>query len=620
MKRLLLLLAACAAAGLLAAWPAGGAELSPELLWAQESLGADEELPVIVHFAEQAELKKFKVLDRRTRRARIVRALRARAEASQRAALALLRVRGARRVRELWAANALAATVKVGALGELARLPGVKRLRYDAAIPAPEVQPAAAGAVEWNVAAIRAPELWALGWRGQGVVVATMDTGVDAAHPDLAAAWRGGAGGWYDPNGQHATPYDADGHGTQAMGLLVGADWGGTAIGAAPEAKWIAAKIYNDQGYATLSNIHLSFQWALDPDGDPDTDDAPDVVSNSWGFSQHADECLAEFQEDVRALSAAGIAVVFPAGNEGPEPYTSVSPANYPESLAVGAIDEALVVAGFSGRGPSACGEAIYPHLVAPGVNVRTADLTFGGLLPDSYAYVSGTSFAAPQLAGAVALLLSANPGASCARIAQALKLAAADLGPPGPDNDYGWGLADVVAAHQALQEEEPPPPPPGPECPDADGDGFPCEEGCGGPADCDDTDASVYPGAPEVKHDGIDQDCNGHDLTIEVIKADYDARRRLLRVAATSGLNAAAALELAGFGPMRWDGRRRQWTISVRGVAADPGQVVVSGPEGSETSPTTLIGSRPQRLLRAAAQQRRELRARQRAALVRGR
>jgi bacillopeptidase F len=102
-----------------------------------------------------------------------------------------------------------------------------------------------------------------------------MDTGVDYLHPDLADKWRGGANSWYDPNGEHATPYDANGHGTGVMGILVGGTAGGTAIGVAPGAQWIAVKLFDDTGEASESDIHLGLQWFLDPDGNPDTDDVP---------------------------------------------------------------------------------------------------------------------------------------------------------------------------------------------------------------------------------------------------------------------------------------------------------------------------------------------------------
>ena len=210
-------------------------------------------------------------------------------------------------------------------------------------------------AAQWNLNSIRGPELWNLGYTGAGVVVANMDTGVDANHPDLAGKWRGGSNSWYDPNGEHDTPYDADGHGTRVMGIIVGGDNGGSAIGVAPDSTWIAVKIFNDKGQASYSAVHEGFQWLLDPDGDPDTDDSPDVVNNSWGLDESLNECVTEFEADVQALRTSGIAVVFSAGNSGPYPSSSLSPANYPESFAVGAVDETMTIAPFSSRGPSAC-------------------------------------------------------------------------------------------------------------------------------------------------------------------------------------------------------------------------------------------------------------------------
>lgn len=88
---------------------------------------------------------------------------------------------------------------------------------------------------------------------------------MDALHPDLAASWRSGPNSWFDPNGEHSTPYDANGHGTQTMSLMAGGDFGGTAIGVAPGAWWIAVKIFNDADVASLSVIHQGFQWLLDP-------------------------------------------------------------------------------------------------------------------------------------------------------------------------------------------------------------------------------------------------------------------------------------------------------------------------------------------------------------------
>ena len=188
----------------------------------------------------------------------------------------------------------------------------------------------------------------------------------------------------------------------------------------------------------------------LDPDGNPGTDDAPDVVNNSWGLSA-GNACLAEFEPDVAALKAAGIAVVFAAGNDGPASASSASPANYDGSFSVGAVDNTDTIEFSSSRGPSACAGSLFPSVTAPGVGIRTSDLTFGGVIPDAYATVSGTSFAAPHVAGAMALLLSAFPGTAVADLEAAIARSAVDLGAAGPDNVYGNGLVDVAAAYQRL-------------------------------------------------------------------------------------------------------------------------------------------------------------------------
>jgi bacillopeptidase F len=197
--------------------------------------------------------------------------------------------------------------------------------------------------------------------------------------------------------------------------------------------------------------MHTGYQWLLDPDGNPGTDDGPDIVNCSWSLDA-AGVCNTEFEADVAALRAAGIAVVFSAGNFGSTPSTSVSPANNTGSMAVGAVDTLENVASFSSRGPSACDASTYPHLSAPGVLLYTADLTLGGAFPNSWVTVpGGTSFAAPHVSGALALLKSAHPSASLDELEDALLSGAKDLGPVGPDNDAGWGLLDVETSHEIL-------------------------------------------------------------------------------------------------------------------------------------------------------------------------
>jgi subtilisin family serine protease len=414
-----------------------------------DAVGQDEMVKAIVVLKSQADLTGVRGLARKNRPGAAARILRARAGLTQRSLRSLLKLRQAQglvsAIEPLWIVNAIAVTATPAVISELAAHQDVREIRPDVAVPAPQTSATATPApAETNVARVNAPALWDLGYRGQGIVVANMDTGVDVTHPDLASRWRGGTNSWYDPNGEHpTTPTDVSGHGTWTMGVMVGGDAGGSSVGVAPDATWIAVKIFNDRGTATSTGIHQGFQWLLDPDGNPATADAPDVVNNSWAMS--ASGCVLDFQPDLASLRTAGILPVFAAGNYGPLSGTSSSPANNPEAFAVGATDDADVLYPYSSRGPSACGQPVYPQLVAPGVGIHTTDLY--GL----YADPTGTSVAAPHVAGALALLLQAFPGLSADRQAAALESSAADLGAAGADNNYGDGRLDALAAYQWL-------------------------------------------------------------------------------------------------------------------------------------------------------------------------
>ncbi len=371
----------------------------------------------------------------------------------------------------LWIINGIAARVPVASLNGLAHRAGVDVVYLNEMVELPP-EPVSTGAPGnppldyWNISEIRATDLWALGYYGTGVVVATMDTGVDALHADIGPKWRGGSNSWYDPNGQHATPFDASGHGTGVMGLIIGGNAGGFDIGVAPGAQWVSVKIFDDRGRSRYSRIHQGFQWLLDPDGNESSDDAPDIVNSSWVLQSTQDQCVGEFAPDIAALRSAGIAVVFSAGNSGPDSDTSMEPANNPGSLSVGATDSSQRVLTSSSRGPSACDGGIYPQVAAPGRDVLTAGLTSNGANPTAYAFSTGTSFAAPHVAGAMAVLKSAVPSSSMADIEAAIGDGALDLGTAGPDNESGAGLVDIVEAYMLLSASPPPS--------DADGDGVP--------------------------------------------------------------------------------------------------------------------------------------------------
>jgi bacillopeptidase F len=423
-----------------------------------------EAIPVIVTFRDGVDFSRLPAGPRSQRRAALVGALKSRAAEAKTEARGFLRQRGVGAIKDLWIINGLALTATPETIRALMReRPEVLSIRYDEVISlsVPEISTSqVTGPVEPNIEQVRAPQLWQQGFKGQGVTVAIMDSGVDLNHPDLKLRWRGGSNSWFDPNGEHPDlPVDVDGHGTGMMGVMVGGNTGGSSIGVAPAAQWIAVKIFNDAGNASASDIHQGFAWLLDPDGNPATDDAPDLVNNSWGSDQTTGKCDSfdrVFQSDLQALKAAGIAVIFAAGNTGPGTNTSIAPANYPEAFAVGSLGthrSKTTISDFSARGPSACDGTVYPEVVTPGYNVQTADLMPEGTSDGTYVRMSGTSLSAPHVSGVMALLLSAFPETRVEALEAVLKESATDLGAAGADNSYGYGLVNAETAFNLLND-----------------------------------------------------------------------------------------------------------------------------------------------------------------------
>ncbi|MFA7536841.1 MAG: S8 family serine peptidase [Desulfuromonadales bacterium] len=433
----------CAVVALLLPALARAAEIAPQLQAAMATMAPGETAPVIVTFSGDTDLRSLRGQARPQRRHNAVKALRDAAHQAQGSVRALLHARG-KPFQPLWIVNGLALDATPELIAALAAEPQVERIVYDAELRLPEAIPSQMAEAEWNINAVHAPELWALGITGAGVTVAVLDSGVDGSHPDLAAQYHGGAAGWFDPYRSTTAPYDSSGHGTLVTGVILGDSAGGSAIGVAPGAQWVAAKVFRDDGTAENSQILRAFQWVLDPDGDPATNDAvADVVNNSWGFEEAPGTCDSLFRPAIENLKAAGIAVVFSAGNTGPE--RGVSPANYAASFAVGATNFFSLVSSFSGRGPSACDGGIFPEVVAPGDHIRSSDVGGG------YDFVSGTSFSAPHVSGVMALLLSASPDLPVTELESVLTLSAADLGPLGADNESGYGMVNAQSAYNRL-------------------------------------------------------------------------------------------------------------------------------------------------------------------------
>ena len=359
--------------------------------------------------------------------------------------------------------------------GTLVRLFLSARPEVDSIIPSPRLRPAepnealAMGAgpsapegVQWNVSMIGADRVWSeFGVRGAGVVVGQSDSGVDGDHRELRDQYRGLAEGndynWFDPWNGKPSPYDEGGHGTHTLGTVLGKN----GIGIAPEATWFAcANLNRNLANPALYLDCMQFMLAPFPqNGDPFTDGDPlraaDVLNNSW-MCPEIEGCdpnaLLHAADNLRA---AGIFLAVSAGNDGPNCNTVNAPLSlYDSVFSVGAIDRSGDMADFSSRGPvTADGSGrIKPDIVAPGVGILSS-------LPGGhYGSSDGTSMAGPHVAGAVALLWSADPSliGDIDRTEQLL-IQAADpyTGSTSagcfvgevPNAAYGYGVLDVYEA-----------------------------------------------------------------------------------------------------------------------------------------------------------------------------
>jgi len=314
--------------------------------------------------------------------------------------------------------------------------------------------------VEWGVANINADDVWSeFGVTGEGITVASIDSGVQYDHPALVGNYRGNNGdgtfdhnyNWFNAAGSCTTaPCDNNGHGTHTMGTMLGDDGAANQIGVAPGAKWISANGCCPSDAALIS----SGEWMLAPEDlvgqNPDVTKRPNIINNSWGTIEPSND---PFMEDIEiAWAASGIFGTWSNGNEGPSCETSGSPGSRIINYSVGAYDVSNNIAPFSSRGAGQDGET-KPNISAPGVNVRSS------LPGNAYGAYNGTSMAAPHLAGAIALLWSAAPSlvGDVDATWDLLDGTAVDSdstgcgGTPDDNNVFGEGRLDALALLQAA-------------------------------------------------------------------------------------------------------------------------------------------------------------------------
>ncbi|MFA5992378.1 MAG: S8 family serine peptidase [Candidatus Pacearchaeota archaeon] len=287
------------------------------------------------------------------------------------------------------------------------------------------------------------------GLTGKGVVVAVIDTGIDATHESLddldddANTSDPKVIGWMDFVNFRTEPYDDHGHGTHCSGIATGTGGSSKYKGVAPEAQLVGVKVLDEGGSGSFSDVIAGIEWTIQHKEEYNIS----IISMSLGTNVNGDGTSpVEVAADYAVES--GINFIVAAGNDGAwGPNTVGIPASAKNVVTVGAVDDNLDIAYFSSRGPTKDGR-IKPEVSAVGVDVTSS------IPGKGYEEWSGTSMATPHVAGFVALLLEQNPSLNPVQVKKLLTDSALDKGVSGPDNDYGYG---VVSGLETLTYTDPP-------------------------------------------------------------------------------------------------------------------------------------------------------------------
>ncbi len=364
---------------------------------------------------------------------------------------------GAETVKELRLVNGLVVTAPNMTVAQnIAGLQGVKHVEQDvlASITGPSCSPWPSckntatvtqppQTLPWGVDMINAEESWSTS-AGRGVKVAVVDSGIDKSHPDLTGNIAGGENFVASGRGARTTVdpsawNDDNGHGTHVAGTIAAVNNTIGVVGVAHEADVYGVKVLNSSGSGYVSDIISGVEWSVANN--------MDVINMSLGTSTH----VQAFEDAVNAAYNANILVVASAGNAGDGNVATNEvgyPAKYASVIAVAATDESNLVAGFSSDGAEV-------ELAAPGVGISST--TKGG----GYVRMSGTSMAAPHVAGVVAAIIAApisprsdtgsSGSLSAGEVRAFLQNTADDRGATGRDVFYGYGIVDAREAVTGL-------------------------------------------------------------------------------------------------------------------------------------------------------------------------
>lgn len=340
--------------------------------------------------------------------------------------------------------DGFASTLTKAQIELLQHLPGIVRVEYDLPVYATLSTASSSFGVakartDFGVTGNKDGNLTS--YSKNDIVVAVIDTGIDAAHVDLDG---GKVIGWKDYVNSRTTPYDDNGHGTHCSSIAAGSGDGnvnyrGVAYGAA----LVGVKVLNAAGSGSMSTVDAGINWCISNKATYNIR----VISLSLGTSGSSDGTDSTSVAVNNAYSN-GIVAVVAAGNSGPARYTIGSPGAAANAITVGAMadtgEKGFYLASFSSRGPTADGRT-KPDIASPGVNITAAKANSA----NQYVSYSGTSMATPFTAGTAALMLAANPGLTPAQVKSTITGTAQGWGPAGQDVDYGYGR---LQAYEAIK------------------------------------------------------------------------------------------------------------------------------------------------------------------------